>query len=200
MKATDFDLGKDLNLNPAEGVVTFRNSRLVIMDASSLGLLRHNLEQELGREKAREFFLRLGYSHGSSDFSQMKKKYTFDTEMDLLASGPVIHSWEGLVCAKPTEIRFDRSKGDFYFTGTWTNSYEAEQYLEFNEPASEPVCWSLMGYAAGWCSAFFGSTLIAIEPQCCGKGDANCGWLIQPPAAWGPEAKPYIDALKPLTG
>ena len=170
------------------------------MDASSLGLLRHTLVAELGRDKAREFFLRLGYSHGWSDFSQMKKKYTFDTEMDLLASGPVIHSWEGLVCAKPREIRYNRDAGDFFFTGTWTNSYEAEQFLEFNEPDSEPVCWSLMGYASGWCSAFFGSTLLAIEPCCCGKGDASCGWLIQPPSAWGPEAKPYVEALKPLTG
>jgi hypothetical protein len=200
MKATDFDLGKDLVLNPEEGVVTFRNSRLVIVDASSLGLLRQNLTEELGREKARAFFLRLGYSHGISDFSQMKKKYDFDTEMDLLASGPVIHSWEGLVCARPKEIKFDRQTGEFYFSGTWTNSYEAEQYLGFNEPATEPVCWSLMGYASGWCTAFFGSPLIAIEPECCGKGDSSCGWLIQPPSAWGDKAKPYLEALKSLMG
>jgi hypothetical protein len=198
MKATDFDLGKDLKLNPEEGIVTFRNSRLVIVDASSLGLLRQNLMQELGREKARAFFLRLGFTHGMSDFSQMKKKYTFDSEMDLLASGPVIHSWEGLVCARAGEIKFDRQSGDFHFTGTWTNSYEAEQYLSFNEPATEPVCWSLMGYASGWSTAFFGAPLIAIEPECCGKGDAACGWLIQPPSAWGDEAKPYLEAFKSL--
>lgn len=200
MKAMDFDLGKELQLDPEQGIATFRNSRLVIVDASSLGLLRQNLTQELGREKARAFFLRLGYSHGISDFSQMKKKYTFDTEMDLLASGPVIHSWEGLVSAKPTEIRFNRDKGEFYFTGVWNNSYEAEQYLQFNEVGADPVCWSLMGYASGWCSAFFGSTLIAIEPVCCGKGDDRCGWLIQPPSVWGVEAAPYIEALAPLTG
>ena len=200
MKATEFDLSKDLVLNFEEGIATFRNNRLVILDASSLGLLRHNLMQELGPAKAREFFLRLGFSHGVADFSQMKKKYTFDTEMDLLASGPVIHSWEGLVSARPSEIRFDRQTGDFYFTGTWLNSYEAEQYLSFNEPSTEPVCWSLMGYASGWSTAFFGSPLIAIEPQCCGKGDANCGWLIQPPSVWGDRAKPYLDAYKTLIG
>ncbi len=200
MKATDFDLGKDLKMNPEEGIVTFRNSRLVILDATSLGLLRQNLMQELGREKARAFFLRLGFSHGMSDFAQMKKKYTFDTEMDLLASGPVIHSWEGIVCARPTEIRYDRQTRDFYFSGCWTNSYEAEQYLSFNEPASEPVCWSLSGYASGWCTAFFGAPLVAIEPVCCGKGDPSCGWLIQPPSVWGAEAKPYLEAFKSLTG
>lgn len=200
MKATDFDLSKDLQLNPQEGIATFRNSRLVIVDATSLGLLRQNLVDELGPDKARAFFLRLGFSHGMSDFAQMKKKYVFDTEMDLLASGPVIHSWEGLVAAHPTEIRFDRGKGEFFFTGRWVNSYEAEQYLSFNVPAKEPVCWSLMGYASGWCTAFFGSPLIAIEPTCCGKGDHECGWLIQPPGVWGDEATPYLTALASLIG
>jgi hypothetical protein len=200
MKATDFDLSKDLKLDPQAGIVTFRNNRLVIMDAASVGLLRHNLVTELGVEKARAFFLRLGFSHGMADFEQMKKKYVFDTEMDLLASGPVIHSWEGLVSARPTEIRFDRDTGDFFFTGRWLNSTEAEQHLSFNAPADEPVCWSLMGYASGWCTAFFGSLVIAIEPVCCGKGDAECGWLIQPPKAWGDQANPHLDAFRPLVG
>jgi hypothetical protein len=130
----------------------------------------------------------------------MKKRYTFDSEMDLLASGPVIHSWEGIVCAKPNEIRFDRKSGDFYFTGAWVNSYEAEQYLSFNAPGTEPVCWSLMGYASGWCTAFFERPLLAIEPKCTGKGDESCGWLIQPPAAWGAICDPYLEALRPLMG
>ena len=90
----------------------------------------------------------------------------------------------------------DRDKGEFYFTGVWTNSYEAEQHLTFNDNSHEPVCWSVMGYASGWCSAFFGSKVIAIEPVCMGKGDDHCEWKIQPPQAWGEEALPYIEALK----
>jgi rsbT co-antagonist protein RsbR len=200
MKATDFNLLDDLKLDPDSGVATFRNSRLVIMDSSSLGLLRHNLIEELGWEKARAFFLRLGYSNGFADFKQMKKKYTFDSEMDLLASGPVIHSWEGIVNARPKEIRFDRATGQFHFTGVWTNSYEAEQHLCFSAPASEPVCWSLMGYASGWSTAFFGKPLLAIEPVCVGKGDEHCEWLIQPPEAFDRTAAPYLAALQPLMG
>jgi rsbT co-antagonist protein RsbR len=200
MKATDFDLSKDLKLDPSSGMALFRNSRLVIMDAAALGLLRQNLVEALGPEQARAFFLRFGYSHGFNDFMEMKKRYTFDSEMDLLASGPVIHSWEGIVSARPKEIRFDRKTGEFYFTGTWVNSYEAEQYLTFNPPASEPVCWSLTGYASGWCTAFFERPLLAMEPECAGRGDENCGWLIQPPSAWGDAAKGVLTALKPLMG
>ncbi len=128
----------------------------------------------------------------------MKLACEFDTEMDLLASGPVIHTWEGIVKATPTEIRYDRATGEFYFTGVWTNSYEAEQHLTFNSEWDAPVCWTLTGYATGWCTAFFGSPLLAMEPVCVGKGDATCGWLIQPPSAWGDEAKPFLEAVKPF--
>lgn len=198
MKATDFNLINELKLNPENGIATFRNNRLVILDATALGLLRDMVIKEVGMEKARDIFLRFGYSNGYNDFSQMRKKYVFDSEMDLLASGPVIHTWEGIVKATPTEIRFNRAKGEFFFTGVWANSWEAEQHLSFHGPSHEPVCWTLMGYASGWCTSFFGSPVIAIEPQCAAKGDDNCGWMIKPPADWGPEAAAYIAAMQPL--
>jgi hypothetical protein len=55
-----------------------------------------------------------------------------------------------------------------------------------------------MGYASGWCTAFFGSPLVAIEPVCVGKGDDHCEWLIQPPAAWGSDAAVYLAAYQPF--
>jgi hypothetical protein len=196
MKATDFDLSKELKFSLETGITTFRDSRLVMFDANSIGLLRQRLIETVGWNAARDFFLKFGYQNGYSDFMQMQLNYQFDTEMDLLASGPVIHTWEGIVQATPTEIRFNRDTGEFYFTGVWTNSYEAEQHLTFNEQSSEPVCWSLMGFASGWCTAFFGSPLIAIEPMCLGKGDHHCEWKIQPPAAWGKEADPYLPSYQ----
>lgn len=198
MKATDFNFAKDLQFSLETGMTTFKDSRLVIFDSNAIGLLRQNLIKELGVFKARDLFLKFGYQHGFSDFMQMKINYQFDTEMDLLASGPVIHTWEGIVQATPRELRFNRDTGEFYFTGVWKNSYEAEQHLTFNDTSTDPVCWTLMGYASGWCTAFFGSKLIAVEPVCVGKGDDHCEWKIQPPDVWGDDAvaKPIIEALK----
>jgi hypothetical protein len=196
MKATDFDLSKDLKFNLHTGMTTFRDSRLVILDANSMGLLRQKLLETLGRERARELFLKFGYQNGYADFMQMKLACQFDSEMDLLASGPVIHTWEGIVQATPKEIRFDRHTGEFFFTGVWTNSYEAEQYLCFNQPSDESVCWTLEGYASGWGTAFFGKRLLALEPVCVGKGDDHCEWKIQPESAWGKEAEPYRKAYE----
>jgi hypothetical protein len=200
MKATDFDLRKDLKFDPESGFTTFRDSRVIILDANAMGLLRQQLVEELGFDGARRFFLRFGFQHGLSDFLQMKISYEFDSEMDLLASGPVIHTWEGIVQASPRELRFDRKTGEFLFTGVWTNSYEAQQHLSYNPTQKEPMCWTLMGYASGWCTGFFGELLVAIEPVCLGKGDDHCEWKIQPPAAWGKQAEPYIEAYQELVG
>jgi hypothetical protein len=196
MKATDFDLSKDLTFNLQTGMTTFKSNRLVILDASSMGLLRQELLELLGWEKARALFLKFGYQNGYADFMQMRLAYQFDSEMDLLASGPVIHTWEGIVQATPKELRFDRSTGEFFFTGVWKNSYEADQFLCFNTPAAEAVCWTLAGYASGWSTAFFGKRLLALEPACVGKGDAHCEWKIQPESAWGREAAPHVEAYK----
>ena len=99
---------------------------------------------------------------------------------------------------KPTEIRIDRQTGEFFFTGTWTNSYEAQQHLSYNHVENEPVCWSLMGYASGWSTAFFGRMLVAIESECVGMGFDHCEWKIQPPEVWGEIAIPYINAYQQL--
>jgi hypothetical protein len=195
MRATDFDFSKDLVLSPDKGMITFHNSRLVIFDAEAIGLLRQSMLDEFGWQKTREMFLRLGYRNGYSDHLQMRVNYVFDSEFELLAAGPAIHCWEGIVRAVPGDMSYDRDKGTFRFVGVWNNSYEAEQFLSFNPVATEPVCWSLTGYASGWCTAFFGQPLLAMESTCVGRGDERCQWLIQPPAAWGDEAAPYSSAF-----
>lgn len=196
MKASDFNLRAEMKFDLEKGITSFKNTRLLIFDANAIGLLRQQIIEQIGLNKARELFLKFGYQHGYSDFLQMKLNYQFDSEMDLLASGPAIHTWEGLVQATPTEIQFNRETGEFYFTGVWTNSYEAIQQLQYSGIHNEPICWSLMGYASGWCTAFFGKPLVAIEPVCLGKGDEHCEWLIQPPEKWNEKAIPHINAYK----
>lgn len=200
IRANDFDLSREIRFNKETGLTTFRDNRLLIFDANAIGLLRQNVIETLGMEKARDMFLRFGYQNGYSDFLQMALSCDFETEMDLLASGPVIHTWEGIVRATPKKIEFDRETGEFYFTGLWTNSYEAEQHLMYNDVSESPTCWTLSGYATGWCTAFFDKPLLAMEPLCVGKGDKRCEWLIQPPDAFGKEAAPHIAVYEKLWG
>ncbi len=106
MKVADLNLSRDLSFDFAAGLVTFKNTRIVMFDADAVGLLRQSILEQVGLDGARRVFFRFGYQHGVADFMQTKLSYNFDTEMDLLASGPVIHTWEGIVKAEPTEISF----------------------------------------------------------------------------------------------
>jgi predicted hydrocarbon binding protein len=196
MKAADFNLQRDMKLDFEKGITSFKESRLLIFDSDAIGVLRQNMIEMYGEENARTFFLRFGYQSGYADCMRLKVNYTFDQEVELLAAGPVIHTWEGIVQATPKEIRYDRQKGEFFMHGIWSNSYEADQHLSFNKPAQKPVCWSLMGYASGYATAFFGSKVVCMEPVCKGKGDDHCEFKIQPPAAWGDEAETYLRAFK----
>jgi len=200
MRPAEFDLSKSIVFHIETGMVTLRDARLIILEASALGLLRQEIVAEIGPEKARGVYLRFGFKHGYADYLQMKLAHTFETDEDLLLMGPILHSHEGLVKAIPRELHYRRASREFYFTGIWMNSYEAEQHLAHNPLADQAVCWSITGYASGWSTAFFGSPLVAVEPCCMGKGDSQCEWLIQPPEAHGNSAKPYIDELKPLLG
>lgn len=198
MKATDFNFPKEIEYRYDQGLTTFRDNRLLMFDANSIGLLRQSTIERLGKDEAKRFFFKFGFQNGYSDFMQMNLNYEFESEMDLLASGPVIHTWQGIVHASPSGIDYCRDSGKFSFTGVWKNSYEAEQHLMFNDHSEKPVCWSLTGYASGWCTAFFGKTIIAKEPVCKGKGDAHCEWDLRTVEEWGDEAQEEVSIIKEL--
>ena len=197
MKASDFNLKDELKFDFEQGITSFRDTRLVLLDVNALGLLRQNLINELGMEEARHIFLRFGYQQGFSDFMQCNLSYEFESDTELFAAGPVLHTWEGIVKASLSEMKFDRTQGSGYFVGLWKNSYEAEQHLSHNAYWSEPVCWSLMGYASGWTTGFLGVPTLAIEEQCVGCGDAQCVVVIQPVSCWSDAiAQPYREVFK----
>jgi len=64
-----------------------------------------------------------------------------------MLSGPMMHEWEGICAVETTELRFDRGRG-MLFMQALAQLYEAEQHVAAFGPASDPVCWTLTGYAA----------------------------------------------------
>lgn len=196
MKASDLNFPLDTRFDLSTGIITFKENRLLIFDANSIGLLRQRLIKRLGYEEARALFLELGFQNGYTNFLQLKIGYEFDSEEELMLAGTIIHTAQGLVKVDVLDLHFDRVKNKFFMRGSWLNSYEAEQHLSFNHPADQPVCWSLMGYASGWSSAFFGSPVIAIESHCEGMGADHCEFIIQTIPEWGEQAKEYLAAYK----
>ncbi|MFP4499237.1 MAG: XylR N-terminal domain-containing protein [Vulcanimicrobiota bacterium] len=174
MDIESFDLRKEIRFDRNKGMVTFQENRLVLFDANAMGLLRQNLIDELGLEKARQFFIRFGFQNGYSDFLQVKLNYSFKTEEELFVMGPKMHSWEGIVGVELTDLKLNRQDGEFFMRGIWKNSYEAQQHLCFNEVSEDPVCWSLMGYASGWSTALMEKPIMVSEIQCEGQDKEYC--------------------------
>jgi anti-anti-sigma regulatory factor len=195
VKANEFNLAAALKFEPEAGRLMLDKNRMLIFRQEALGTLRKLLGEQLGDKLSRALLTQFGYRCGSEDHRTLSKIYKWDSEVDQLASGPVIHTWEGLVKADPTLIEFDRPTGHFHMKGTWTNSYEAELHLAENGLSDHPVCHTLTGYASGWVSSFWGKPMVAIEPKCRGKGDAICEFEIKPADKWGPEAETWAAAL-----
>jgi anti-anti-sigma regulatory factor len=196
VKLEDIDLAKMLTFAPESGQVHLGEARMLIFRQDSLMVLRSLLYEQVGLALARSLLSRFGHQCGKGDFETLQKAYEWDTEQDRFGAGPAMHTWEGIVHVEPTFLEFDRAAGHFHMTGIWRNSYEAEIHLEQFGKADAPVCHSLTGYASGWCSAFFGRPVIAIETKCAGCGHERCEFEIRTVEAWDQRAAPWIQALE----
>jgi anti-anti-sigma regulatory factor len=195
MKISDIDLRKMLTFEPETGRVLLRDERFLLFRQEAFLSLRQLLFDQLGEKLSRSILMQFGYRCGQGDYRSLSTNYAWDTEEDRMGAGPVMHTWEGIVRAEPTFLAYDRGRGHFHMKGMWKNSYEAELHLQLFGRAEAPVCHTLTGYASGWCSAFIGFPVVAIEPTCVGRGDEVCTFHIQPPGMWGPEAEPWMHAL-----
>ncbi|MEZ4453850.1 MAG: XylR N-terminal domain-containing protein [Nannocystaceae bacterium] len=195
MKVSDLNLPAMLRFDADSGKVLLGNDRMLLFRQDALGSLRRLLFEQLGDPLARSILAHFGHRCGQGDFETLDAAYEWDSELDRFSAGPALHTWEGIVHVEPTFLEFDRAKGHFHMRGIWRNSYEAEIHRELFGESDRPVCHSLTGYASGWCSAFFGRPLIAIETACAGCGDEHCEFEIRPPDRWGPEADPWKEAL-----
>lgn len=195
VKVDDIDLRKMLSFQPTSGQLLLGKERYLLFRQEAFAMLRKLLLDQLGHKLFRSILSQFGYRCGYGDYGALSTLYPWDTELDRMGAGPVMHTWEGIVRADPTFLDFDRERHHFHMKGTWKNSYEAEIHLQQFGPSSESVCHTLTGYASGWCSAFIGFPVIAVEPTCIARGDSICTFHIQPPEVWGAEAAAWKEAL-----
>lgn len=184
MKVSEIDLKRDLIFDPENGILKFGSQRMVIFSAHSIGRLISRLMDIGGVETAQVMMRLFGEAAGHDDAKLLKQEFAPDTDVDWIAMGPTIHTWEGIVKAELTALDYDRSTGKFFMQGKWINSFFAEQYLKLLGPSTTAVCWMLSGYATGYASEFFGAPLQCKETMCVAKGDPYCQFTIKPPDEW----------------
>jgi two-component system, NtrC family, response regulator HydG len=163
-----------LRTDDAKGTIEFEHRRMLLLDADAMGLLRKELIEAVGLDRARRILTRFGYACGYRDALSTKEWQGTDNLAEWWSHGPRLHTLEGVVRVHILSSRIDKSLGLFEVDAEWHNSYEAEQHRSHLGITDSPVCWTLVGYASGHASAVFGREVRCYEKECVGKGDTRC--------------------------
>ncbi|MBS0370152.1 MAG: sigma 54-interacting transcriptional regulator [Proteobacteria bacterium] len=186
---SDADLLSQVRFDPAHGKVWFNEQRMLLFHASGMSLLRKELIETLGLERASGLLMRFGFHAGFKDAALARKLRPEITTADAFLVGPQLACIKGLVQVEPLELSFDLSTGAFIGRFEWTESYEAEAHQQQFGLAAEPVCWTLIGYSSGFTSYYMGRKILFKEETCAGCGAAHCRIIGKPAEEWGDRAE-----------
>ncbi len=178
------DLSEQIRFQSTEGKIWFGEQRMLLMQVSAMANLRRELMNTLGIERAKGFFLRLGYQSGLKDAEMARKLRPDSPQLEMFLVGPQLHSLKGMVNAKPIQLEIDQETGHFYCELEWIDSFEVETCLTEVGLMEEPVCWSLLGYACAYSSSFMKREIIIQETSCRGCGDERCIIIGKPAEEW----------------
>jgi transcriptional regulator with GAF, ATPase, and Fis domain len=95
-----------------------------------------------------------------------------------------LHTLEGIVRVTPIKLDLNRHSGKFYGEFLWEHSWEGQWHRHHYGIHSDPVCWTQIGYACGYTSAFMGRTILYKEVECTGMGHNNCRIVGKPAEEW----------------
>lgn len=180
-----------LDFRPDQGIIRLHEQRVVLLSAAATGLMRKELVDTLGPETARCLFLRFGYADGYHDVVSLRDRSNWTSPLEGLRAGVALHSLEGIVQTEIAKLEHDATSGRFEEEMVWHNSYVAEQHQHHYGKSTEPVCWSLEGYASGYASACLGQEIYFRETACLAQGAAACTVVGKDAESWG-------DALEDL--
>ncbi|MCS5561375.1 sigma 54-interacting transcriptional regulator [Marinobacter sp.] len=178
------DLTDQIQFQSTEGKIWFGEQRMLLMNLTSLAAFRREIVNSMGIERAKGFFLRLGYLSGIRDADLARKLRPHCSELDIFLAGPQLHSLKGMVKVVPLEIDLDQETGEFYGQLEWIDSFEVEICQTELGQLDQPVCWSLLGYACAYTSSFMGREIIFREVSCRGCGDEKCIIEGRPAEQW----------------
>lgn len=167
-----------------EGKIWLDEQRMLLIHSAVMGLLRKELIETLGIERAKGFLMRFGYHSGMRDAEFSKKLRPDMSDEAIFMVGPQLHAIEGMVKAIPTVMDFDIEKGEFYAEFDWHNSHEVEGHISNYGTSSVPICWTLCGYASGFTTYFMKKQVFFKETQCAGAGAEYCHIVGKPIEEW----------------
>jgi DNA-binding NtrC family response regulator/predicted hydrocarbon binding protein len=178
------DLSGLIHFQSTEGKIWLGEQRMLLLQVSAMANFRREMVNTLGIERAKGFFLRLGYQSGLKDAELARKLRPNASEYNIFLAGPQLHSLKGLVKVRPVEVVIDKESGRFYVEVEWIDSFEVEISQTGLEEMQDPACWTLVGYACAYSSAFMGREIIFKEVSCRSCGGDNCRVIGKPAEEW----------------
>ena len=118
------DLAARLHFSPEDGRIWLEEQRMLLIHSSAMGLLRRELIDSLGNDRARGLLTRMGYHAGAHDARMARRVRPQNTLMEMFAVGPQLHSLEGIVQVEPVRVEIDVEKGRHYGEFLWKGAFE----------------------------------------------------------------------------
>lgn len=186
-KASDLTLKDLIDYYKNDGERFLKEHRMIISSADAWGVLRRDLINALGVQRAKRFLLRYGWHFGMHEARMFRNMFPWSDDLEWLIAGTRMHSIAGRVFSYPVKFDVDMKAGKFDVAGHWIDSFEAKQHLQHFSHYHEPVCYFLVGYAGGYTSECMGKRIIFKEIDCMAKGDPHCSYIGKTVEQWGDE-------------
>jgi transcriptional regulator with AAA-type ATPase domain len=184
-KPTVRELLLSLVFNPVDGTIRLNGGRIVIQRAAVGVELRRELIRLLGPQEARVFLIRLGFLSGQADARFVRTSWPNLDIGDAFTAGTRLHTFSGVVRVETIYNDFDFRTKRFAGEFLWHDSVEAAEFRH-QRHATEPVCWTQLGYASGYASEFFDALVVYKEVECLAAGDSHCKVIGKLADVWGP--------------
>lgn len=182
--AASEDLRTQVRFSAETGQIWLHEHRMLLVHAEAQGSLRKELIDTLGMERARGLLMRMGYASGARDAELARTRAQDANDIEAFMTGPQLHALEGIVRVTPIKVELDRVAGKFYGEFFWDNSWEGQWHRQYYGVHADPVCWTQIGYACGYTSAFMGRPILYKEVECVGSGHTNCRIIGRPVEEW----------------
>jgi transcriptional regulator with AAA-type ATPase domain len=191
-----------LVFNPVDGTIRLNDDRVVMQRATVGAELRREVIRLLGPQEARIFLLRLGFLNGQADARFVRTHWPHLDIGDAFTAGTRLHTFAGVVRVETVHNDFDFRKGRFSAEMLWHDSVEAAEFKNARQ-ASEPMCWTQLGYASGYATEFFDTLIIYKEIECAAQGHHHCRLIGKAVSGWGandPEVRLFLEQIATVEG
>jgi len=178
------NLSQQIKFQNRDGKIWFDEQRVLLLQLAALAIFRKEQIETLGLERAKGFFMRLGYSLGQKDALLAKRLAKSKDPVDILRTGFDLHSLKGMARIEECKLEVNQEKRHFNAEYLMLDSYEVEMFTTELNRIDEPVCWSLVGHASAFASTLLGFEVLFKEVTCRGCGDQSCILEGRPADEW----------------